>query len=71
MAPRFSSFEGAVKVKPLAILVGQAPVRLWGIDGRERLRRVLGKLGVELHDEHATTPTGRDLSTWEALSMVG
>lgn len=61
MAPRFSSFEDAVKVKPLAILVGQAPVRLWGIDGRERLRRVLGKLGVELHDEHATAPTGRDL----------
>jgi len=48
-------------VKPVAYLAGEAPVRLWGLGGRERLRRVLGKLGIEVLDDGAAVPPQRSV----------
>jgi len=48
-------------VNPVAFLVGEAPVRLWGLGGRERLRRVLGKLGIEVLDDAAAVPPQRSV----------
>ncbi|HEX2796927.1 MAG TPA: CDP-alcohol phosphatidyltransferase family protein [Immundisolibacter sp.] len=48
-------------MKPVAYLAGEAPVRLWGLGGRERLRRVLGKLGIEVLDEAAAPPPQRSV----------
>jgi phosphatidylglycerophosphate synthase len=48
-------------VKPVAYLVADAPVRLWGLAGRERLRRVLDKLGVDVLDDGAAMPDKRSV----------
>lgn len=41
-----------------ALLVGQSPIKLWGIDGRERLRRQLRALGVtQILDKAADAAT--------------
>ncbi|MEA3221011.1 CDP-alcohol phosphatidyltransferase family protein [Immundisolibacter sp.] len=48
-------------MKPVAYLAGEAPVRLWGLGGRERLRRVLGKLGIEVLDDGAAPPQQRSV----------
>ncbi|HEY0675339.1 MAG TPA: hypothetical protein VGD25_03930, partial [Immundisolibacter sp.] len=48
-------------MNPVAFLVGEAPVRLWGLGGRERLRRVLGKLGIEVLDDAAAVPPQRSV----------
>lgn len=48
-------------MKPVAYLAGEAPVRLWGISGRERLRRVLGKLGIDVLEDAAVVPAQRSV----------
>mgnify|MGYP005812927849 CR=1 FL=1 len=48
-------------MEPVAVLLGEAPVRLWGLGGRERLRRVLGKRGIEVLDDGASVPEKRSV----------
>ncbi|MFZ5493269.1 MAG: CDP-alcohol phosphatidyltransferase family protein [Pseudomonadota bacterium] len=48
-------------MKPVAVLLGEAPVRLWGLGGRERLRRVLGKRGIEVLEDGASVPEKRSV----------
>jgi hypothetical protein len=48
-------------VKPVAYLEVEAPVRLWGLGGRERLRRVLRTLGIEVLDDAAAPPPNRSV----------
>ena len=48
-------------MEPVAVLVGEAPVRLWGLTGRERLRRVLGKRGIAVLAEGEPIPDRRSL----------
>ena len=48
-------------MEPVAVLVGQAPVRLWGLSGRERLRRVLGKRGVPVLAQDEAIPGKRSV----------
>lgn len=48
-------------MEPVAVLVGEAPVRLWGLSGRERLRRVLGKRGIAVLAEGEPIPDKRSL----------
>mgnify|MGYP001214781705 CR=1 FL=1 len=48
-------------MEPVAVLVGEAPVRLWGLSGRERLRRVLGKRGIAVLAEGEAIPDKRSL----------
>jgi phosphatidylglycerophosphate synthase len=48
-------------VEPVAVLVGEAPVRLWGLTGRERLRRVLGKRGIAVLAEGEPIPDKRSV----------
>jgi phosphatidylglycerophosphate synthase len=43
---------------PQALLLHESPVRLYGLTGRERLRRVLARLGVELLGPGAPPPAG-------------
>lgn len=57
----FDQSSSESEVKPVAYLVGEAPVRLWGLGGRERLRRVLGKLGIEVLDDAAAPPPNRSV----------
>lgn len=48
-------------MEPVAVLVGQAPVRLWGLSGRERLRRVLGKRGIPVLAQDEAIPGKRSV----------
>ncbi|MGK2940969.1 MAG: CDP-alcohol phosphatidyltransferase family protein [Immundisolibacter sp.] len=48
-------------MKSVAYLAGDGPVRLWGLSGRERLCRVLAKLGIDVLDEHAPAAPGQNV----------
>ena len=48
-------------MEPVAVLVGEAPVRLWGLSGRERLRRVLAQRGIVVLADGAAIPEKRSL----------
>ncbi len=48
-------------MKPSAYLLAESPVRLWGLGGRERLRRVLAVLGIEVLNDADPLPEKRSV----------
>lgn len=59
------------KQAPILVILGEAPVRLWGLDNAERLRRAFAKHGVtEALDNPESLPENRDILLTRADSII-
>lgn len=54
-----TSHDAETTTAPVCVIVGESPVRLWGLTGEERLRRALGRAGAtDVRREVGDVPEG-------------